>query len=91
MVTKPFIFEGSRLILNFSSSGAGSIRVEIQNQSGIPTDGYSISECLELFGDDLERPVLWKNGGDVSALSGTPIRLRFVIRDADLYSLRFVE
>lgn len=27
--------------------------------------------------------------GDVSALEGKPVRLRFVMKDADLYALRF--
>ena len=31
----------------------------------------------------------WKNGSDVSKLAGKPIRLRFVMQDADLYSIRF--
>ena len=35
--------------------------------------------------------VTWKSGADVSALSGRPVRLRFELKDADLYSLRFSE
>jgi hypothetical protein len=34
--------------------------------------------------------VVWKAGSDVSKLAGQPIRLRFVMREADLYSIRFV-
>ena len=33
----------------------------------------------------------WKSGSDLSSLSGKPIRLRFVMGDADLYSFRFVD
>jgi hypothetical protein len=34
--------------------------------------------------------VPWKQGSDVSKLAGQPIRLRFVMREADLYAFRFV-
>jgi hypothetical protein len=33
--------------------------------------------------------LLGQGGSDVSKLAGRPIRLRLVIQDADLYSLRF--
>lgn len=38
---------------------------------------------------ELPGTATWKNGGDVSALAGKPVRLRFVLNDADLYSLKF--
>lgn len=31
----------------------------------------------------------WAGGDDLSRLAGTPIRLRFVLKGADLYALRF--
>lgn len=46
-------------------------------------------DCPEVFGDQLERVVAWTSGPDLSALAGKPIRLRFTLKDADLYSLRF--
>ncbi|MCY2990123.1 MAG: hypothetical protein NTY19_19955 [Planctomycetota bacterium] len=51
----------------------------------------TISDSDELFGDALERVVTWHNQPDVSTLASQPIRLRVVLRDADLYSLRFRE
>ncbi len=89
MVTKPLVFEGSALELNFSTSAAGSIRTEVQEADGTPIEGYSLDDCAEVFGDQLDRVVTWKNGPDVSTLEGKPVRLRFVLKDADLYSFRF--
>ena len=40
-------------------------------------------------GDEIERVGSWDQGADVSALQGSPVRLRFVLQDADLYALRF--
>jgi hypothetical protein len=89
LVTRPLIFQGGRLILNFSTSAAGSIRVEIQDEDRHPIRGFELAACEEIFGDEIDRPVRWKAGPSLDRLSGRPVRLRFVMRDADLYSLCF--
>jgi len=89
-VTKPLIFSGRQLVINYSTSAVGDIRVEIQDAKGKPVPGHTLGEANEIVGDRIEQTVSWKGGSDVSALAGTPIRLRFVMRDADLFSLRFV-
>ena len=88
VVTKPLLFEGGELVLNFSASAAGSVRVEMQGADGKPVPGFGLDQCVEVLGDDLERTVRWESGADVSALAGTAVRLRFALRDADLYSFR---
>ena len=89
MVSKPLIFTGKELVVNFSTSAAGSILVEIQNASSEAVEGYKLDDCRELVGDEIERTVIWKNSSDVSKLAGKPVRLRILMKDADLYSLRF--
>lgn len=89
LITKPITFTGSKLALNFSTSAAGSVQVEIQDPDGKPYPGFSLADCEETFGDSIERTVVWKGGDDVSALAGKPIRLRFALKDADLFAYRF--
>lgn len=89
LITKLFRFDGRELELNVATSAAGGVRVEIQDQFGRPIDGYTLADASEFFGDDIAHVVAWESGTDVSSLAGRPIRLRFVMRDADLYSLRF--
>ncbi len=89
LLTHPLVFEGGQLALNFASSIAGDIRVEIQDANGRSLEGFGIDDCDEVYGDELERAVSWNGATDVSALAGRPVRLRFALRDADLYSLRF--
>jgi len=91
MVTKPLVFSGTRLVLNFSTSAAGSVQVEIQDKDGTPVQGFRLSDCPPMFGDSIDRTVTWKNGPDLAGLAGKPIRLRFVLKDADLYALRFAK
>ena len=33
----------------------------------------------------------WKNGSDVSSLAGKPVRLRFRLKDADLFAFQFIK
>jgi hypothetical protein len=87
--TRPLTFTGKKLEMNYSTSVAGSVRVEIQEAGGTPLSGYALDDCPEIFGDRLDQIVKWKGGSDVSSLAGRPIRLRFVMKDADLYSIRF--
>ena len=89
MLTRPITFTGSRLLLNFATSAAGDVRVEIQDGEGHPLPGYSLENAGELIGNEIERAYSWKASDDVSALAGKPVRLRFLLRDADLYSFRF--
>jgi len=91
MVTKPIIFSGKELVINFSTSAAGSVRIEIQDAAGAPVEGFTLADCPDIFGDEIERVVAWNGGSDVSKLAGQPVRLRLVLRDADLYSIRFRE
>lgn len=88
-ITKPLSFKGSQLEINYATSAAGSVRVELQDANGKPIPGYSLSDCHEVFGDEIDRTVAWKGGDSVKKLSDTPIRLRVVLKDADLFSFKF--
>jgi len=95
-ITKPLLFNGNQLLLNFSTSAYGSIRVEIQDVKGKPIKGFSLKDCPEIFGDTIERPVSWNSSNDadssdVGSLAGKVVRLRFEIKDGDLYSFHFAD
>ncbi len=89
MITKPLTFAGKALELNYATSAAGSLRVEIQDAVGNPLPGYGLGDSENVVGDNVERVVHWNNKSDLQMLAGHPIRLRFVLQDADLYALRF--
>jgi hypothetical protein len=89
LVTKPIRFAGDRLEMNLATSAAGSIRVEIQDADGNPIPGYELANCQEQFGDTLNLTVKWNKGNSLGDLAGQAVRLRFEIKDADLYSFQF--
>ncbi|MCS6949603.1 MAG: hypothetical protein NZ520_03980, partial [bacterium] len=86
-LTKPLTLQGDRLQVNYSTSAVGSLRVEVTDLQGNPIRGFSLDNCEELYGDEIEADVRWK-GADLRTLRGRQVRLRFVLRDADLYAFR---
>ena len=89
LLTKPLVFDGKKLSINFATSAAGSVRVEIQEADGTPIPGYTLADSVDVIGNEIERHVRWKSGDSVSALADRPVRLRFILRDADLFALQF--
>ena len=41
--------------------------------------------------DSLDRVITWQGKSDTSLLAGRPVRLRILLRDAELYSFQFRE
>ena len=87
--TRSLRFQGSRLRINFATSAAGWIRCEVQDASGKPIPGFELRNCREMAGDHIDRTVTWRTSSDLSRISGQTVRLRFVMKDADLYALQF--
>ena len=84
--TKPLMFDGDTLTLNFKTSARGYIFVRVLDYYGKPFEGF---QSYEIFGDAYDRPVLFDSGAEISKLKGKPIRLEFVMSDADIYSMKF--
>ena len=89
LVTHPLRFAGKKLLINYSTSAGGSVRLEIQDQSGHPIPGFTLADSRVLVGDTIEQPCSWKTGMDFSSLAGQPVRLRFVMQEADLFAIQF--
>ncbi len=87
--TKPLRFSGTKLEINYSTAGAGQIRVELQDRDGKPIPGYTLDDCDPIKGDAIAGIVKWKENADVSRLAGKAVRVRFVMNEADVYSLMF--
>ena len=89
MVTKLFTFDGKELEINYSTSAAGFIKIEIQDQNGIPVPGFTYDDSKEIIGNEIKRIVSWNGVTDISTLKSKPVRLRILLKDADLYSVKF--
>ena len=89
LVTKPLVFEGTSLSLNARTSAAGAIRVEIQDETGHAIPAFSLAEMRPWYGDSLDARMAWGENTSLGSLRGRPIRLRFWMKDADVFSFRF--
>jgi len=94
LITKPLIFSGQHLVLNLSTSALGWAKVEIQDGStDQPIPGFEMNNCFECFGDSVNKRVVWNHNDQntkLSELIGRSIRLKFRLKDCDLYSYQFV-
>lgn len=86
LVTKPLTFEGSDLHINFSTSAYGYIYVDVLDEAGQLLSGQ---ESIEVYGDTIDRIVYFADGSNFSDYAGRTVRLRFRMRDAKLFSLKF--
>jgi hypothetical protein len=89
MITKPFRFQGKELEINYSTSAAGRIRIELEDVEGKPLPGFELDACEPIWGDEVSRVVRWRDAPGLEKLAGVPVRLRFELSDADLFSFRF--
>jgi hypothetical protein len=86
LTTRKVQFIGSRLFINVEAP-QGEVRAEVLDvASGKPLRGFSLRDCLPVRGDKTLAPVAWKNGRDLGAIAGRPVRIRFQLRNARLYS-----
>ncbi|MBQ7033879.1 MAG: hypothetical protein IJN25_09515 [Clostridia bacterium] len=85
-VTNPISFDGKKLHLNFETSAAGSIYVDLLDADGNEIEGKT---SFEIFGNAIDREVYFADGSDFSEYAGKPVRLRFRMQDARLYSMKF--
>ncbi len=91
--TTPLLrFAGDQLLLNVDTSSSGELRVELLDAQGQPIPNYTLNDCdLIHTANEISRVVKWKGSTSVKDLADKPIRLRFVMRDVDLYAFQFAE
>ncbi len=101
LLTRQFIIEGDRLVVNCRSQVknpapgfGGLIRAEllqrpIEHSPATPYPGFSMEDCdpVEVT-DNPEQTMTWNGSPDLSALCGKPVYIRFFMRNATLYTFK---
>jgi hypothetical protein len=101
IVTHPLTFAGSKLIVDIDASLAMQkptpnrrrfdeceVRVALEDQSGGRIEGFT-ADRMSLLLESGMHEIRWRDA-DLSKLAGKPVRLRFEMRNAALYSIQFV-
>jgi hypothetical protein len=78
------VLEGKRLFIN--ATAAGELRAEIIGPDGrAALPGWSASQCVPVKGDQVRAELTW-SGKNLAELAGQRVRVRFHLKNADLYS-----
>ncbi|MBI4025287.1 MAG: hypothetical protein HY360_09930 [Verrucomicrobia bacterium] len=83
----PLLFKGRSVHLNFRTTKTGFVRVEALGEKGEPLEGRTFEDCDMLSGDHLDGIISWRGEKDLGHPSGSPVTLRFQLRNADLFSV----
>jgi hypothetical protein len=89
MLTRPLLFAGNSLAVNYRTTRSGSVKIELQDVAGQALPGFTLAECQPLRGDAVDQTVNWSKGSDVSRLASHGVRMRFVLQDADVFAMQF--
>ena len=85
LTTRPFVFLGDTLEVN-ADAADGSIRVEALDAQGNAIEGFSRTDCTPISTDGLRHQLAWNGTTNCQLLQARPIRLRFYLQGAKLYS-----
>ena len=85
LTTRPVTFSGKALFVNVDAPD-GKLAVEILDAAGRPIEPYTLANCQPITADSTLTQVAWRNGGDLSALAGKPVRFRFHLTNGSLYA-----
>ena len=86
ITTRTFVFFGDTLVLNADAS-QGSISVEALDSDGKPIKGFGVDTSVTLRTDNIRHTLAWQGHEDLHQLQGQPIRLRFHLKQARVFSL----
>lgn len=84
VITEKLEFNGDYLFIN--AKVKGSISVEILDENKDTLNGYDALSCIPMTGDSTKYGVTWKDKKNLIELKGRKIRLKFIIKNGDLYS-----
>lgn len=85
----PLQSNGRTAHLNFRTNLTGYVQVEARDEQGEVLPRRSFGDCDSLVGDHLDRVVTWRGRSDLGHSEGQPVKLRFRMRNADLFSVAF--
>lgn len=82
VVTKPLVYAGDELLVNFKTSARGRLFITIRDAND------ALVRSCEMFGDKVDRIASFKPG-EIARFAGKPVTVEFELSDADIYSFRF--
>jgi hypothetical protein len=88
--TMPIKTRGRHVRLNCRSPLSGMVKAELVGPDFTTVPGRTFDDCDWIAGDHLDRELTWKGESALPIPDGQPFQLRFQLRCAELFSVRFV-
>ena len=85
LTTRPLLFHGKQLFVNVDCPD-GELRAEVLDIERKPIAPFTRDACVPIKTNSTCTLVTWKDAPDLSAVAGTPVRIRFHLRKGGIYS-----
>lgn len=89
--TRSVKLDGKRLSLNLSTSAYGFVKVVLLDEGGAEIPGFGTHDAVELVGDAVDLSAAWKGAQSLAELKDRAVQIKFLLRDADLYSFAVLD
>ena len=87
VVTRPLVWRGSSLWVNADLTQGGTIQLEVLDENGdLIREELSRAQVIPVTNGAVRSRVRWRGMEDLRALNHQSVRLRFYLRNADLYA-----
>lgn len=86
VLTKPVVLNGNFMDLNFSTSSVGYVKVVLTDEFGKEIPGFGEQDAKKIIGDKIDAQVAWSSGKSLSSLKDKTVRVKFILKDADVFA-----
>jgi hypothetical protein len=86
IVTRPLSFGGKKLFINARVNKGGYVKAALISPENTPVSQYGLADCISVTVDAVKSPVVWTNAQDILLSPGDHLRLKFELKNAQLYS-----
>jgi hypothetical protein len=86
-ITKPLILKGNHFSINYSTSSVGYVSIVLLDERGAELPGFAAQDAEKIVGDKIDAKIKWKSGRTIKELGNKKVRIKFIAKDADLYSI----
>lgn len=86
LISRREVFHQPKVFINARTEPNGYVVAEFLDRHNRVIKGFSRSDCLPFKGDSIRSPIEWKTKAFPANLVVTDKKIRFYLKDADLYS-----
>lgn len=88
LTTRRFVFSGNQLVIN-TNAESGQVLVAILDADDKPLSGFSKRDCDPVQVNKTRQRISWNGKSDLAHVAGNPVKLRFYLKNAKLFSFMF--